>query len=63
VLFINGKNTGKAFIRGNDEWEYAAMITLLDEQVGQIVKKLKDEGLYDNTIITRLVSLVLMRPV
>ncbi|MDB5132970.1 MAG: N-acetylgalactosamine-6-sulfatase [Mucilaginibacter sp.] len=30
---------------------YAAMITLLDRQVGQIIKKLKDEGLYDNTII------------
>jgi len=30
---------------------YAAMITLLDKQVGQIIKKLKDEGLYDNTII------------
>jgi len=30
---------------------YAAMITLLDMQVGQIIKRLKDEGLYDNTII------------
>ncbi|PTT01280.1 N-acetylgalactosamine-6-sulfatase [Pedobacter sp. HMWF019] len=30
---------------------YAAMITLLDQQVGQIIKKLKDKGVYDNTII------------
>ena len=30
---------------------YAAMITLLDTQVGQIIKKLKDDGVYDNTII------------
>jgi arylsulfatase A-like enzyme len=30
---------------------YAAMITLLDKQVGQLIKKLKDEGVYDNTII------------
>lgn len=29
----------------------AAMITLLDEHVGQIVKKLKQMGVYDNTII------------
>ncbi|MFV0346253.1 MAG: arylsulfatase [Bacteroidales bacterium] len=30
---------------------YAAMVTYLDERVGQLVKKLKDEGIYDNTII------------
>ncbi len=30
---------------------YAAMISYLDDQVGQIVKKLKDLGLLDNTII------------
>jgi arylsulfatase len=29
----------------------AAMITLLDSQVGSIIKKLKQEGLYENTII------------
>jgi len=29
----------------------AAMISLLDENVGKIVKKLKDEGVYENTII------------
>ena len=30
---------------------YAAMISTLDEQVGEIVKKLKEERIYDNTII------------
>lgn len=30
---------------------YAAMITLLDDHVGEIVKKLKDAGVYENTII------------
>jgi arylsulfatase len=30
---------------------HAAMITLLDRHVGQIVKELKEDGVYDNTII------------
>jgi len=30
---------------------YAAMITYLDHQIGQMVQQLKDEGLYENTII------------
>ena len=30
---------------------YAGMISCLDEQVGEIVKKLKEEGVYDNTLI------------
>ena len=30
---------------------YAAMISYLDEQVGAVVKKLKEKGLYDNTLI------------
>lgn len=30
---------------------YAAMISYLDERVGQLVKKLKEEGIYDNTLI------------
>ncbi len=29
----------------------AAMITLLDQQVGALVKKLKEQGVYNNTII------------
>lgn len=30
---------------------YAAMVTLIDRQIGAIVDKLKSEGVYDNTII------------
>jgi len=30
---------------------YAAMITYLDQQVGELVQELKDLGLYDNTLI------------
>ncbi len=30
---------------------YAAMISTLDEQIGEIVKELKAKGIYDNTII------------
>ena len=30
---------------------YYAMITHLDEQIGRVIKALKDKGLYDNTII------------
>lgn len=30
---------------------YAAMISYLDEKVGQLVQKLKDEGIYENTLI------------
>jgi arylsulfatase A-like enzyme len=30
---------------------YAAMISYLDENVGQLVQKLKEEGIYDNTLI------------
>lgn len=31
--------------------QFAAMVTRLDEYVGQVVRLLKDKGLYDNTII------------
>lgn len=30
---------------------FAAMISILDEQVGEIIRKLKDLGIYENTII------------
>lgn len=30
---------------------FAGMINLLDDQVGEIIKKLKEEGIYENTII------------
>lgn len=30
---------------------YAAMVSYLDEQVGRLVQQLKDQGIYDNTLI------------
>ena len=30
---------------------YAAMITYLDHQLGELVKKLKEKGIYENTVI------------
>jgi len=30
---------------------FAAMVTYLDKQVGELVEKLKEEGIYDNTLI------------
>lgn len=35
----------------NSKKHYYAAITFIDEQVGRIVKALKDKGLYDNSII------------
>lgn len=35
----------------NSHAQFAAMITRLDAQVGQIVAKLKEKGMYDNTLI------------
>jgi len=39
------------FPHKNPRAGYAAMISYLDENVGKLVKYLKDEGLYDNTLI------------
>lgn len=30
---------------------YAAMVSYLDEQVGELVEQLKEKGLYENTLI------------
>lgn len=35
----------------NSRKHYAASVTFIDEQVGRVVAKLKEEGLYDNSII------------
>mgnify|MGYP001828184967 FL=1 len=37
---------GKKYIR-----YYLSMITLIDREIGRIIERLKEEGLYDNTII------------
>ncbi len=44
--------TGKSYYPAlTPKATYAAMISYLDEQVGEIVKKLKEIGKYDNTLI------------
>ncbi|NCT08663.1 MAG: arylsulfatase [Flavobacteriia bacterium] len=54
---FKGTDDGKEYREGNYESQthahatFAAMITLLDEQVGEIVQKVKDLGLEKNTII------------
>jgi arylsulfatase A-like enzyme len=35
----------------NSKKHYYALITFLDEQVGKIIQKLKDKGMYDNSLI------------
>jgi len=39
------------FPHPNPNAGYAAMISYLDERVGQLVAKLKEDGIYDNTLI------------
>ena len=35
----------------DDRKHYAAMVSLLDRQVGELIQQLKDTGIYDNTLI------------
>jgi len=44
-------NTRGYFPNRTPRATYAAMISYLDENVGKLVKKLKEEGIYENTII------------
>lgn len=46
-----GYKKGRYGSQDNPHAAFAAMITLLDDQVGEIMKKIKDLGLEDNTII------------
>ncbi len=39
------------FPHQNPRAAYAAMVSYLDENIGKLVKQLKDEGIYDNTLI------------
>jgi arylsulfatase A len=54
---FKGTDEGKNFRKGDygsqpyTHTAFAAMITLLDDQVGEIVSKIKELGLEDNTII------------
>ncbi|MEX0289528.1 MAG: arylsulfatase [Flavobacteriaceae bacterium] len=45
------KNGHGYFPHKNPRAGYAAMISYLDENVGKLVQQLKDEGIYDNTLI------------
>lgn len=44
------EGTGRTKMR-QDHPKYAAMVEILDQNVGRIIAKLKEEGLYENTII------------
>lgn len=54
---FKGVDAGKQFRNGGygsqpeTHAAFAAMVTLLDDQVGEIVAKLKDLGIYENTLI------------
>lgn len=39
------------FPHKNPHAAYAAMVSYLDENIGKLVRQLKDEGIYDNTLI------------
>ncbi len=39
------------FPHKNPRAAYAAMVSYLDENIGKLVKQLKDQGIYDNTLI------------
>ncbi|WP_157207941.1 sulfatase [Mariniflexile maritimum] len=52
TLMPSDRNEGSAItkiVQRNPE--YASMVYALDENVGRLIKKLKDEGLYENTTI------------
>jgi arylsulfatase len=48
--YLSGEGNGY-FSNQNPHAAYAAMVSYLDENVGKLVKQLKDEGIYDNTLI------------
>ncbi|MEH6619131.1 arylsulfatase [Maribacter arcticus] len=48
--YLSGEGNGY-FSHQNPHAAYAAMVSYFDENVGKLVKQLKDEGIYDNTLI------------
>ena len=50
-LRIKTTRTGGYSSQSEPRTAFAAMINVLDDQVGEIIKKLKDLNMYDNTII------------
>ncbi|MEM9142235.1 MAG: arylsulfatase [Bacteroidota bacterium] len=48
--YLSGKD-GSYFSHRYPHAAYAAMISYLDENIGKLVQQLKDEGIYENTLI------------
>lgn len=48
--YLSGGNNGY-FSHKNPHAAYAAMISYLDENIGKLAQQLKDEGVYENTLI------------
>lgn len=51
LAFHAGATRGRTSLAKEHVAEYFAMVTGVDEQIGRVLKALKDEGLYDNTIV------------
>ncbi len=50
--YLAGKKRGSGYFpHKNPHAAYAAMVSYLDENIGKFVQQLKDEGIYDNTLI------------
>ncbi|MBM1107695.1 arylsulfatase [Aurantibacter crassamenti] len=49
--YLANKPRGGYFPHKNPHAAYAAMVSYLDENIGKLVQQLKDEGIYDNTLI------------
>ena len=48
--YLSGNGNGY-FSHQNPHAAYAAMVSYFDENVGKLIKQLKDEGIYENTLI------------
>lgn len=51
LAFHKGATRGRTKLAKEHVHDYFAMVTGVDEQIGRVLKTLKDEGLYDNTIV------------
>lgn len=51
LAFHEGATRGRTHLAKDHVAEYFAMVTGVDEQIGRVLETLKDEGLYDNTIV------------
>lgn len=50
--YLGGKKKGSGYFpHKNPHAAYAAMVSYLDENIGKLVQQLKDEGIYENTLI------------